>query len=593
MSDSLQRRIRERLEAEPEQRALAIVDAHGVGRWWTRRELHERCARVATKLIESKLAPGGVVVIVSIDPTECATSVLAALLCGAVPLLAAPPTIQGVNSSLTSILDEVIRRSRASLVILPRAMAARADALAAAFPSACIEPGFERLLAESGSIDKDFAVPARAERHGSVAILQQTSGTTRFPRIAVLEHARVLAAVDGMARGMKLASDDVYLNWTPLYHDMGLVNNFLTCLVHGIPLALLSALDVVRRPALWMRALDDLGATQTWSPNFGYALAAQRCSDEELEGLDLSRVRGCWNAAERVHLETFKRFHARFERQGARWTACKTDFGCVESIGGATFSSAAGPLVAEELDLDCLQEESNARIADDATRRAQWFVSCGRAYPGLELGIFDEHGQRLPDGRVGELGLRGEARFECYLDDPEQTARTKRDGFVFPGDEGYLRDGEFFWTGRSSERINLQGKKLDPSELEQALLGVRGLRRGCFAAFGVEDVERGTELLVVLVEVEVEAQSRLAEIAGEIRRKLAIEVGVVVEDLRLLPKGTLTKTSSGKRRQRHFRELYLNRNPLLNGLQSNDDRGADQGEHEQQGGEPVGQVTEH
>ena len=84
MSDSLQRRIRERLEAEPEQRALAIVDAHGVGRWWTRRELHERCARVATKLIESKLAPGGVVVIVSIDPTECATSVLAALLCGAV-----------------------------------------------------------------------------------------------------------------------------------------------------------------------------------------------------------------------------------------------------------------------------------------------------------------------------------------------------------------------------------------------------------------------------------------------------------------------------------------------------------------------------
>lgn len=556
-ADSLQRRIRARLEAQPEHRALAFPGAGGRLVWWTRGDLHLRAARVAAQLVDRGLAPGQVVVIVSVDPKECATALHGVLLAGAVPLLAAPPSIQGMNSNLTQILHDVVRRAKARIVILPRAMAAEAATFAALHPAAHIEPGFERLLEESGPWNAAAVDPARAERAGSIAALQQTSGTTRFPRIAVWEHGRVLAAIDGMASAMGLAADDVYVNWTPLYHDMGLVNNLLTCLVLGIPLALLSPLDVVRQPARWLRALDEAGATQTWSPNFGYALATQRCSDEELEGLDLSRVRGFWNAAERVHFETFRRFHARFERHGARWNACKADFGCVELIGGATFTAPTAPLLAEQVDLDVLRQDGIARVANRSTRTSQWFVSCGRPHPGLELGIFDAEGERLPDGVVGELGLRGEAHFERYLGDPEETARTRRGDLVFPGDEGYLRDGEFFWTGRRSERINLQGKKLGPSELEHALFELPGLRKGCFTAFGVEDTERGTEVLVVVSEVEPEAETRLPELDKEIRRKLAVEVGVVVEVLLLVRKGVLAKTSSGKRRHRHFRECYL------------------------------------
>ncbi len=562
MADSLQRRIRRQLDLDPARPALAFVDARGRPAWWTRQELHERAARVATRLIESGLEPGEVAVVVSVDPTECATVLLGIWLSGAVPLLAAPPTIQGTQSSLAQILDEVLRRSRARIAVLTRSMAGSADALRAARPTTRIELGFERLLSTSDGWDEHHVDPARADQALGIAALQQTSGTTRFPRIAVWEQSRVLAAVEGMASGMQLAPDDVFLNWTPLYHDMGLVNNLLTCLVHGIPLALLSPLDVVRRPALWMRALEDTRATQTWSPNFGYALAAQRCSDEELEGLDLARVRGFWNAAERVHLETFRQFHARFEPFGARWSACKANFGCVESIGGATFSRAE--LQVEHVDLDRLRGEGVARSADASTGHAQTIVSCGRAYAELELGIFDERGRRLPDGHVGAIGLNGPGRFERYLDDPDETARACRGGFVFPGDEGYLRDGELFWTGRASERINLQGRKHDPSELEHALLDVEGLRKGCFAAFGVEDATRGTEVLVLLCEVEETSTARAREIALEIRRKLAIELGLAIEELLLLPKGALTKTSSGKRRHRHFREQYLRgeMNPL-------------------------------
>src|SRR5688572_404222 len=111
MADSLQLRIRACLDEDPTRPALACLDARGGYSWQTRRELHDRAARVSTNLAESGLRPGDVAVIVSVDPAECATTALGAWLAGLVPLLAAPPTIQGVNTSLTPILHEVVRRS--------------------------------------------------------------------------------------------------------------------------------------------------------------------------------------------------------------------------------------------------------------------------------------------------------------------------------------------------------------------------------------------------------------------------------------------------------------------------------------------------
>lgn len=560
MKDTLRTAILARLAEEPERASIGLVDAAGGVRWHSRAAFVRDAERSARALATLGLEPGAVGVVVSVEPEECATAVLAMLLLGATPLLVAPPAIQGLHSSLNAVLRDVVRRTAARLVLLPRGMPAEADALRAASPGLRVEAGFERVLAgEDGALPD---VGARGAR-----LLQLTSGTTGFPRIAVWEQGRVLAALEGMARGMDLRADDVFLNWTPLYHDMGLVNNFLLCQVQGRPLALMRPLDVVRRPALWLRALEATGATTTWSPNFGYALAAERVRDAELEGVRLERVRGFWNAAERVHLETFRRFHRRFERLGVRQEALKTNFGCVETIGGATFSAAHGPLVAERVDLEALQREGVARVVDGtgpfAERDAEggpggtaWIVSCGRPVPGLEIGAFGPDGRALPDGVVGEIGIRGPTRFREYLGQPDATAAGLRGERVFPGDLGYTRAGELFWTGRRDERINVQGRKLDPSELERALFAVEGLRKGCFVAFGLEDARKGTERLVVVAEVEPDATAACASIAERARREVATLLGVAVEELALVPRGTLTKTSSGKRRHRHFRDLW-------------------------------------
>lgn len=94
-----------------------------------------------------------------------------------------------------------------------------------------------------------------------------------------------------MGTAVDLSREDTYLNWTPLYHDMGLVNNFLLCLPNGVPLVMLSPHDFVREPALWLRSLHDTGANVTWSPNFGYAISSERIQDDELRGVRLDGVR--------------------------------------------------------------------------------------------------------------------------------------------------------------------------------------------------------------------------------------------------------------------------------------------------------------
>jgi len=547
-------------EADPGRRCIAFLDAEGAFEWIDRQSFVARARLAEGALRRTGLRPDGVLLLVSVDPRECATLVLAALLVGARPLLLAPPSIQGVQSSLTAVLHSVLERTRADVTVVPPNLHHLAAELASTCPGTRVVVGADRLLAGEAAESTERASPELVSPlDTSIGLLQLTSGTTGFPRIATWRHDALLAALDGMAAGMGLREDDVYLNWTPLYHDMGLVNNFLLCQARGVPLSLLSPLDVVKRPAHWIRALATTQATTTWSPNFGLALAADRVQEAELDGVRLDHVRGVWNAAERVHLSTMERFWARFGPLGLAREALRTNFGCVETIGGVTFSAARASFRAERVDLAQLQEGAPVRALETGVEgvRVQSIVGLGPAYPGAELAVFDGAGERLPEGHLGAIAVRAAGTFSGYFGDAEASRAARVGEFVWTGDEGYLRDGELFWTGRRKERINLQGRKYDPSEFERTLDAVPGLRPGCFVAFGREDPARGTEGLVLLAEVVPMEPSELADVAARVRRAVALGHGLLLDVLWLMEKGALTKTSSGKRRHLHFQELFL------------------------------------
>lgn len=502
-----------------------------------------RAAFAAQGLRDAGLKPGGACVVALPSGEDSAAVTLGALLLNARPLQAAPPSLQAAaTSSLSRILQGVVSRARAQVLVqeaAPQGPAPRGLSVLA--------PG-----SLSGEADPERVSPG-LPRGEDVAAYQLTSGTTGFPRICVWKHKGVLAALDGMAKAMALSPDDVCFNWTPLYHDMGLVNNFLLCMTGGVPLAMMAPQDFVRQPSTWLRGLEAAGATLTWSPNFGFALAAQRAEESELSGLRLDRVRAFWNAAERIHLKTMEDFYARFSPYGVRWEALKTNFGCAENVGGATFSDPRGPLVFERLDPARLQRGVAVKAADGAGVPV---VSAGRPNPGLRIRILSPRGKVLPDGRVGEIALVTPSRLAGYLDDAASTRRAIRGRYLVPGDLGYLRGRELFWVGRSSERISVHGRKLDPSDFEAVLQPIRDVRPGCFAAFGVDDARRGTQRVVLVTEVKQPMRRAPEAIQGEIRRQAYGLLGIDLREVLLAAPGSLAKTSSGKRRHRHFRELY-------------------------------------
>lgn len=548
MGNTLQSSIYELAQADPDARALGFYSNRECD-WISRGELIAGAEAAAGRLAEMGLTEGAVCVQVPYNDRFAAEVLLGTLVLGALPLLVAPPAIQGLNSSLPDILHGIIERTSAPVVIAADTVTAMREDLIARHPATRFAFGPDEFAFDAGR--PNWVMRGDQDLAG----LQLTSGTTGFPRICMWRQENVMAALDGMATAMDVSGDDTYLNWTPLYHDMGLMNNFMLCLTRGIPLVMMSPFDFVKRPVSWMRGVHDTGATITWSPNFGFALAAQRIRDAEMEGLDLSHVRGFWNAAERIHWETIASFKERFAPFGLAPDAVKTNFGCAENVGGATFTPPGEEVPVEHLDATALHEDQVANVVEQGEYSVPT-VGCGKAHPGITIHILDDTGRDLPDGHVGHLALDTASRMEGYLHDPEATAAAFHGDLLKTGDLGYLRNGEFFWTGRAKERIAVRGRKIDPSDFEAALLKIADLRTGSFAAFGTDDARLGTQRVVIISEVRDEREQSADDIKAAVKQAVFERLGVGVDDVVLVSQGTLTKTSSGKRRHRHFAEMY-------------------------------------
>jgi acyl-CoA synthetase (AMP-forming)/AMP-acid ligase II len=553
-SASLQAEILARLSEAPQQRCLAFYLPQEPVRWLSREEVHRRAARAARRLLRDGVKAGDVCVIVLPSGEAAALAVVATLLIGAVPLLIAPPTLVAGNRELSDTLASTLRLTRARLALCASSL----EPMVAPLVTKLQHTRFTFVSATSLA-DADEPLTPVLPAATDVAAMQLTSGTTAKPRICVWDHRAILAALDGMAAAMRMRADDVCLSWTPLYHDMGLVNNFLLCLARGVPLIMLSPQDFIRSPALWLRGLSESAATVTWSPNFGFAVTARKVAGGELEGVRLDRVRAFWNAAERIHLETLETFYRRFAALGVRWEALKTNYGCAENVGGATFGALDAPLRHEHVDRNLLDQRGMAQrlpsARDDA--RSLSVVSVGRPRPGLAIRVLSAHGKALPDGCVGEICLETPSRMLRYHKSARDTAHALRGGLLHTGDLGYLRDGELYFVGRVRERITVEGKKIDPSAFEKILTTTPGVREGCFAAFGISDQSLGTERVIVVSEVRAELAGSVTTLLATIRRRCFLQLGIVPDDVMLVRPGTLAKTSSGKRRHRYFRKRYL------------------------------------
>ncbi len=100
------------------------------------------------------------------------------------------------------------------------------------------------------------------------------------------------------------------------------------------------------------------------------------------------------------------------------------------------------------------------------------FGSSGKLVKPIELKICDSEGKELPIGEMGEIVVKGENVMAGYWKNPESTAETVRDGYLYTGDLGYMtKEGLLYVKGRfKSLLISSDGEKYSPEGIEESLV---------------------------------------------------------------------------------------------------------------------------
>lgn len=87
-----------------------------------------------------------------------------------------------------------------------------------------------------------------------------------------------------------------------------------------------------------------------------------------------------------------------------------------------------------------------------------------------EVKIIDDNGATVSRGKQGQIIVKNPAVMIGYLNDPEKTAETKRDGWIYTGDIGYQdEDGYFFFVGRSKDVLRRRGELISPAQIESVI----------------------------------------------------------------------------------------------------------------------------
>jgi acyl carrier protein len=538
------------VEHQP-QRLTAFLYEEGLEHELSYAALYESALAWAAHFAETGLATGQRVAIMLPTCPEYLYCFYGVLLAGGVPVPLYPPArLSTIEDHLTRHIG-ILQSARASLMVTVPEAKALAYLLQAQVDSlrGVLTPADFR-----GAPPTGFApVVAKAQ---DVAFLQYTSGSTGRPKGVVLTHENLLANVRAMGKAARATTDDVFVSWLPLYHDMGLIGGCFCTMMLGFPVVLMSPLAFLTRPAQWLWAIHRHRGTISGGPNFAYELCMRRIDEADLEGLDLSSWRFAFNGAEPVSPDTIRAFEARFAKYSLRPHTVAPVYGLAECSVGLAFTPPGEPWRVDRIERERFTRSGEARPAREDDASALVMVGCGRAIPEHDMRVVDAAGIELPERHEGQLEFRGPSATSGYYRNPEATRELFDGEWLRTGDRAYFADGNLFLTGREKDIIIRGGRNVSPYELEEAIGDLEGIRRGCVAAFASRAPDQSTERLIVLAETR-ETDTEKKEALRKRINELAVDIiGMPCDDVVLAPPHSVPKTSSGKIRRVASRDYY-------------------------------------
>jgi acyl-CoA synthetase (AMP-forming)/AMP-acid ligase II len=305
----------------------------------------------------------------------------------------------------------------------------------------------------------DAALPDVAS--DDIAALLYTSGTTGFPKGALLTHAGMLANSWGTAQRLGATPGDRWTSIIPLFHCAGCVLNLLGSLQSGAAY-------------VGVPAFDPVGMFKI--------IESERCTI--LTGVPTSYT------AMLDHPE-----RGRHDMASLRSGTC----------GGADADPATLMRCAAEFPMPRLaqvygQTESSTLITCPELDDEDRFATAGRPLPGYEVRIADpQSGAVLATGKIGQIQARGIMVMRGYYKKPQETAETiDGEGWLSTGDLGFLReDGRLVIAGgRLRDMIIRGGENIYPVEVENLMRTFPAVAE--VAVFGLPDAYYGETVAAAL-----------------------------------------------------------------------------------------------
>lgn len=419
---------------------------------------------------------------------------------------------------------------------------------------------------DEGAAEWDGVLP----KADDIAILQYTSGSTGNPRGVVLPHNVLISNLKAVIEHYHFVGANS-VQWVPPYHDMGLIGGIFVPIYRGVEAVVISPMDFVKNPLLWLQCIDHYNGTSNGSPNFGYDLCVRKIRDADCDAvnLDLSSWKVAIAGAEPVRAATLRAFCEKFGPYGFEPEAFCPAFGMAETTVVATAKLFGQLYRTLNVDSEKLQRGQLQIVSsDDVAVATKELVGCGVPVDSMDFEIVDPQTlQRLPDRQIGEIWVCGDSVATGYWNNPEATANSfyatiaddscgKAGQYLRTGDLGSRVDGELFVTGRLKELIIINGRNLYPHDIEEVVQSVSdAFRTDTGTAFSIETDEG--EQLVVVQELwrpgKFDAQALLPEAVAAVLQQTMVTPHAVV----LVPTGSLPKTSSGKLRRTDTKNSFL------------------------------------
>jgi long-chain acyl-CoA synthetase len=315
-------------------------------------------------------------------------------------------------------------------------------------------PGYQEMIDSSSGQRPDVEIMAEDTAH-----IAYTSGPALRPRGIVMSHGSLVTEARISAEGFQQTDRDVVVLFAlPMHHAFGLVVVLFTSIYKGSTVVMLLGISIDSL----MELIEREKATMFTGVPFIHTLAVNWAEEEGIKR-DVSSLRLCGSAGAALPVDVAEKFQKYYGLP-------MVDFwGMTEASAHVTCQSIDGSVKPG---------------------------SVGRALPGWELRIVDDKGQELHSNQPGEIVVRGPLMTGYYLN-PQATAWTVRDGWLYTGDLGMVdEDGDLFLTGMKKDMINTKGQNIYPSDIEEVLRSHPKVAE--VAVVGMPDKLRGTIIKAVV-----------------------------------------------------------------------------------------------